>query len=271
VRDDDLPLPTDNRRELPATTDGVLRLTYDQIGKRLGMTADAARQLVRRKGWPRTRPNHIGEPVVVSVPVGELSNEQPSMDRRAVDGEPLPNRRTADSEPSVTDSEPPSDDRRSDLVVTVGALRAAVDLLGLQLEAERRRADAASQAAEQARTEAEEFRLHLGAAHRAAETAQAEAIAAKLAADEVRAQNEAMQVAQRVAEARAERAETQLETVQAEAEEARTVAEQARAEAQAAQDATKAAQEQAEAVRQDEEARKARGRLRRAWDGWRGR
>jgi hypothetical protein len=43
------------------------------------------------------------------------------------------------------------------------------------------------------------------------------------------------------------------------------------AELAASQDAARKAEEQAEALRQAEEARKARGRLRRAWDGWRGR
>jgi hypothetical protein len=43
------------------------------------------------------------------------------------------------------------------------------------------------------------------------------------------------------------------------------------AELAAAQEAAKTAQEHADALRRTEEARKARGRLRRAWDGWRGR
>ena len=58
-----------------ASTDGqqvaagaVRHLTYGQIGERFGMSADAARQLVRRRGWCRSRPNAIGQPVVVAVP-----------------------------------------------------------------------------------------------------------------------------------------------------------------------------------------------------------
>jgi hypothetical protein len=66
------------------------------------------------------------------------------------------------------------------------------------------------------------------------------------------------------ANARADRAEARADV-------AEKAADQARTEAQQAQEAARAAEEQAEALRLAEADRKARGRLRRAWDGWRGR
>ena len=202
MRDDDHPQPTDNRTGQPTTTDGVLRLTYSQIGKRLGMTADAARQLARRKGWSRTRPNRIGEPAVVSVPVSELSSEQPPADRRATDDEPPVNR---PGEPSVAGSEPPADNRRSDLSMAVETLRSAVEMLGQQLQAERHRVAAAEARAEAAKDAAESLRT----TH-----------AAELAA---------------------------------------------------AQEAARRRSRMPRRSGRQRTARKARGRLRRAWDGWRGR
>ena len=58
--------------------------------------------------------------------------------------------------------------------------------------------------------------------------------------------------------------DTQLAQAESDSAEQRIAAEQARAQAHAAQDRT-------EEMTRAEEARKARGRLRRAWDGWRGR
>jgi hypothetical protein len=58
--------------------------------------------------------------------------------------------------------------------------------------------------------------------------------------------------------------DTQLAQAESDLAEQRIAAEQARAQAQAAQDRTKE-------MTRAEEARKARGRLRRTWDGWRGR
>src|SRR5215469_3425703 len=117
-------------------TDGALRLTYDQIGKRLGMTADAARQLSRRKGWPRTRPNAIGEPVVVSVPESELPTDQPPVHRRTTDDGPSDDRRATGDEPSVAGgSESPSVNRRSDLhVQALVALEAALSAANTRAE-----------------------------------------------------------------------------------------------------------------------------------------
>jgi hypothetical protein len=142
---DDAPLDSTDGQQVAAGA--VRHLTYGQIGERFGMSADAARQLVRRRGWCRSRPNAIGQPVVVGVPEAELTGEHPrpttddeSPDiRRMINGAPLDDR----PPPLENNGEFDDSDRRSVLSVTVGALRSAVGLLGQQLEAERRRADAA--------------------------------------------------------------------------------------------------------------------------------
>jgi hypothetical protein len=43
----------------------LLRLTYAQIGDRLGISRDAARMLARHRGWTRQAPNRHGAPVFV--------------------------------------------------------------------------------------------------------------------------------------------------------------------------------------------------------------
>jgi hypothetical protein len=77
------------------------------------------------------------------------------------------------------------------------------------------------------------------------------------------------------AEARTEAAEKTAEQARAEAQEAHDAAEALRAvhatELTAAQEAARIALGTVEALRRADTARKARGRLRRTWDGWRGR
>ena len=207
--------PTDSTDAQPPVTDGVHHLTYGQIGERLGMSADAARQLVRRKGWCRSRPNAIGQPVVVVVPASELTN--------AADG-------------------PDGDDRRSVLSVTVGALRSAVNLLGQQFEAERRRADAAQ-------TQIEELHRDLTAAEIAAAEARA-------ALDAARQQAQAAQAAADAAQAGQVEAETEAAVI--------------RNDLDAAHRLVVEAQERAEAVVRAEAARRGQGRWARLRTAWRG-
>jgi hypothetical protein len=66
--------------EQPPTT-GELRLTYADIARRLGISNDAARQLVRRRGWRRIVPNRLGAPTTVVVPADELGAEEWRQDR----------------------------------------------------------------------------------------------------------------------------------------------------------------------------------------------
>jgi hypothetical protein len=334
VRDDETPEPTDNRWSSPTATDGVLRLTYDQIGRRLDMTADAARQLARRKGWERTRPNAIGEPVVVAVPASELPRKQPSVHRRTTDGEPSDNRRAVDSGSSVTGGvEPLSVHRRLDLQVQALAVledaltaantraeeamalagrvttelanasaRADVEITTLRDTVGGLR-DAVARAQTRAK-EAEEAR-QAGEARNASLEAEASAKGAQLQAEAARARGvaqEAVQAAEslntamdqlkagqvrmldahareieqaraaaQAVEARIASLEADLRVKDTEITEQRRSANWASSEAQQAREAVTAAEEQAETLRQAEEARKGRGRLRRAWDGWRGR
>ena len=66
--------------EQPRTT-GVVRLTYRELGGRLGISADAGRVLARRRGWQRVHPNRPGASAVVLVPEDELAGEQWRQDR----------------------------------------------------------------------------------------------------------------------------------------------------------------------------------------------
>ena len=54
---------------------GDIRLTYVQLGARLGISAEAARVLTRRRGWQRIHPNRRGAPALVVVPEDELAGE----------------------------------------------------------------------------------------------------------------------------------------------------------------------------------------------------
>lgn len=51
------------------------RLTYAQIAARLGISGDAARILVRRRGWRRIMPNRKGGVATIVVPEGALDDE----------------------------------------------------------------------------------------------------------------------------------------------------------------------------------------------------
>ena len=48
-------------------------MTYAEIAARLRVSGEAARQLVRRRGWRRIVPNRPGATTVVIVPVDELA------------------------------------------------------------------------------------------------------------------------------------------------------------------------------------------------------
>jgi type IV secretory pathway TrbL component len=95
-----------------------------------------------------------------------------------------------------------------------------------------------------------------------AERSRADSDRAEIAAGRARADADRIEIV-RLTENLAEK-QAMAATAQAE------LAEQ-RARADKAEQTVRAGQETAEALRQADEARKARGRLRRAWDGWRGR
>ena len=54
---------------------GDVRLTYQELGERLRISAEAARILTRRRGWRRLAPNRRGAPAIVVVPEDELDAE----------------------------------------------------------------------------------------------------------------------------------------------------------------------------------------------------
>jgi hypothetical protein len=58
------------------SSDGGEWLTYAEAGERLGISAAAARQLSRRRGWQRRTPNAYGVPAQILVP--EEALEQPT-------------------------------------------------------------------------------------------------------------------------------------------------------------------------------------------------
>jgi hypothetical protein len=68
-----------------------LRLTYAQIGAKLGISADAARMLARRRGWLRQPPNRRGAPVFVLVPEDALEGEQWRTEEESTASNTLPN------------------------------------------------------------------------------------------------------------------------------------------------------------------------------------
>ena len=284
----------------PDTT-GQLRLTYAQLAEQLHISGDAARVLVRRRGWFRIIPNKRGQPTIVVVPTEDLAAEQ--------------EKRTAPPDVGGTSA----DSGSGNLASAFALLDRALSRL---IEAERR-ADEASRRADDAEAKVAELRIELDAARAIAQEGQqaaevaglqerlavalqradrAEAVIAeerqqvdalRTTIDELKAgqalmtdlharelvvaQHDALaaQQAAAKAEARAEHGEKAereradainalLEATQKELAGQRTLTDAARQDAQAVQ-------EWAAQLRQAEAARKARGRLRRAWDGWRGR
>src|SRR5215472_6452745 len=125
---------------------GQLRLTYAQIAERLHISGDAARVLVRRRGWFRIIPNKRGQPTVVVVPAEDLAAEQ--------------GRRTRSPDVGGV---PPDSERRID----VGAVALLDRALSRLIEAERR-ADAERARAEELQRDLEAARVIVRAAQRAA-------------------------------------------------------------------------------------------------------
>lgn len=144
----------------------------------------------------------------------------------------------------------------------IATLRSIVDSLRGTIAREETRAASAERRATVAESEASELRT-------AADQARADAEKARQAAD-ARIASLKVEAEAKVAQAR-EQAEAQRTAIEELRGGQGLLAETHAAELAAAQDAAKKAEEAAESLRQVEEARKGRGRLRRAWDGWRGR
>jgi hypothetical protein len=108
-------------------------------------------------------------------------------------------------------------------------------------------------------------------ANKRAEAALALAADANARADRAEARADAAENDRRRADALVASLEADLRAKGAETAQHRVAAAQARTEARDATEAARIATDALKAARQAEEARKGRGRLRRAWDGWRGR
>jgi chromosome segregation ATPase len=124
-------------------------------------------------------------------------------------------------------------------------------------DAERARADALRSTIEDLRTEREVAARDLGLARH-------DALAAQQAAAKADARTARAEQGEETERSRADTINAQLEATQEELAGQRALTDAARQDAQAVQ-------EVAAALRRADDARKARGRLRRAWDGWRGR
>ena len=118
-----------------------LRLTYATIAARLGISGDAARMLVRRRGWQRIQPNRKGAPTIVVVAEDELDGERWRQERTSPDvGEQPPS-------PWANETERGANEGGHTLLAgALAALEDAVQVLREQLAAERQgkeRAEAA--------------------------------------------------------------------------------------------------------------------------------
>jgi hypothetical protein len=281
--------------------------TYAEAGVRLGLTAEAVRAHAKRQRWPRHRPNSDPNgPVLVAVPQDFRSGRgavKPAFDpgqstllpgaaeafrlalEQAGQRADMAERARADAEARSARAETRSD--RADQAVTEAVRRAE------WAETDRRAAEGRADAAERDRQEAMTL----------VEKTVAMLTAERARAEEARQQDAALIAELRAKDAQADGLRDRLAGAQAELSQAQAAADRARAEAQAAQERadaairaecqqagalqerlnhterdlavaqhdTQAAQEAAAELRLAEETRKARGRLRRAWDGWRGR
>lgn len=119
---------------MPDSDDGRW-LTYAEAGQLLGVSSEAARQMARRKGWPRRTPNERGAVAHIQVPA-DLGTVRP---RTAINGGRTPVDLGTNGSRSVADERP---DATPDILRTV---QATVELLMMpireQLDRERQRAD----------------------------------------------------------------------------------------------------------------------------------
>jgi len=132
-------MPDTGGHDLP-TQGGVHRFSYAELANRLGISGDAARQLVRRRGWQRVRGNFPGAPAIILVPEDDLTAEQWRGDRPT----PPVDRPTPPYESGAT---PPDTGL---LARGLAALEDAIAVLREQLEAERRQVQVANGRADKA-------------------------------------------------------------------------------------------------------------------------
>jgi hypothetical protein len=161
------------------------RLTYAQLGNALGISAEAARTLARRRGWEKQMPNHRGSPVSVLVPDEALESERwREADRAEQDiGEQVPDDRADITEQRAVMAEQRAVEagrRADDAARLADTALALADRLSAQLADAGDRTDrlerdlsAALAAAEQARGEARDARRVIDELRQAEETRKA--------------------------------------------------------------------------------------------------
>ena len=150
---------------------GDVRLTYQELGERLRISAEAARILTRRRGWRRLAPNRKGAPAIVVVPEDELGAE----DWRPDQGSPPDEDRTRpDSRADIAEQRAVEAGQRADAALAV-ADRALVQLGDAQaaLTAERLRGDALRQQLVRADARSDELRTEARTAREHADELQA--------------------------------------------------------------------------------------------------
>jgi chromosome segregation ATPase len=277
-------------------------LTYAEAAQRFGISSEAVRQIALRRKWPRRRPNDdpFGR-VQVQIPQDEEVRprttvqrpdehpaERPSDTRSTAElNTPLEQVNKAEARAERAEARADRAEVRADAADAdrraaearadraeqgISAERARADLLQEQvqglltqlatLEADGKavndRAWAAGEAAGALREQVARLELHIEAERARADRAEASVAnerqdfldAESRTRRELDAIRQRLEQAERGREAAAEELQRQVEAAQ--------IA-QAEAEADAAE------------LRQVDDARKARGRLRRTWDGWRGR
>jgi hypothetical protein len=147
-----------------------LRLTYAEIAERLGISGDAARQLVRRRGWRRIVPNRRGATTTVIVPEDDIAGEQRRDPRSADDGDTTPDGNRLELRLALT---------------TVDRLSQQLAEANVKIDQAERWADQAVERADQAMTRADRAETRADAANAAAQEA-AQAAEALRRADDAR-------------------------------------------------------------------------------------
>jgi hypothetical protein len=224
-------------------------MTYAQIAARLGVSGEAARQLVRRRGWHRIVPNLPGATTIVIVPEDGLAG-LPGRDTQTPDIGDM----RARPEGAMGDTRTPDAAAFETALAAIEAAHAA-ELTGL-----RERLDAAESGRLGAQGLADALAAQLADAGERANRA------VVLLAD-VEARIKVADGDRRAAEGRVDRLEQDLAAARIIAQAAQRVAQE---EVEQARAAAREAQEAAEALRQAAEARKARGRWARLRAAWRG-
>jgi hypothetical protein len=231
----------------PGTRGDTRWMTYRELGKARGISADSAARLAFRKGWPR-QPGNDGA-ARVAVPIGE---DQPSpYDARAGIGD-------------AATGEAPGKGARGAVGRGARGVRGQLDAeFALAIATLRERADQAEKQADTERGRADRER-------EGRERAEARADAANTDRRQADADRRATEVRAHEAEKGRDLANSLADELRGQLETARQLASAAETAAEAAQIAQSEAEADAAELRQADAARKGRGRMARLRAAWRG-